>query len=361
MDQSTNLTELQEDMVHGRQTYARKDANGGASDAPTSDTHAANDSFNWNAAYDPATRAWYYYNLATGERTWEPPPDWVPNEEAIAHGSVQHHPQAEETTGCASKPRESHGVPTEPLGYSYIDAHGISQGPFSKEQLLAWREVLPMDLLVWGVNKCSPEQMRYLDMPHTSVVQHSEHGEPSVSEIPPEDSTTRTPTIPLAEVLGDGALLTRWREEHPEEARFTCAAPPAGLYERGAEEPDTFTTLAQAALAGLPPTDDAVKMAQTAAVMGQSLKEAVEWSRNQSEYTATALHTAGRGRVQAVGEVRESIYSEMGSWMDPRSVEEQMRKAKERGKRALTQAEVRAVRQRKLELKQKKTRAWLMQ
>jgi hypothetical protein len=78
---------------------------------------------------------------------------------------------------------------------------------------------------------------------------------------------------PLAEVLGDGTLLAEWQEAHPFLADGPCAAPPAAAYERGGGERGSYaSTLAEAALAGLPPSDDAVRLSRMAAAAGRSLQ-----------------------------------------------------------------------------------------
>ena len=108
-----------------------------------------------------------------------------------------------------------------------------------------------------------------------------------------------------------------------------------------------------------------MQLAWAAASAGQSLHEAVAMAHRQNEvdYTVTALHTAGRGRIQAQGGgvAAESLYAEYGRWVDPRSIEDQMQRSKEREKRKLTPSEVRAVRERKRDRKEKKQRAWLQE
>ncbi len=57
--------------------------------------------------------------------------------------------------------------------------------------------------------------------------------------------------------------------------------------------------------------------------------------------------------------MQESLYAEIASWTNPHELEQQLAKASERRKRALTGEELRQVKQRKQELKEKKQRAWL--
>ena len=90
------------------------------------------------------------------------------------------------------------------------------------------------------------------------------------------------------------------------------------------------------------------------------VQEVVGWSRGSGDYTSTVLHSAGRGRIQAADVGGGSLYAEMGSWVDPGTIEAQLQAAAQRRKRALTPAEVREVRQRKQESKEKKQRSWLL-
>jgi hypothetical protein len=149
------------------------------------------------------------------------------------------------------------------------------------------------------------------------------------------------------------------------QAALTCAAPPAPMYDselRGG----TRAALAAAALAGLPPNDDTVHLARVAAMAGKTLDEVVRWSHGgatDGNYTATALHSRGRGRVQAAGGGgggSAALYVEMGSWTDPEAVEMQLAAAAERHKRGLTGEELRRAKQRKREQKEQKARAWLL-
>ena len=110
----------------------------------------------------------------------------------------------------------------------------------------------------------------------------------------------------------------------------------------------------------MPADDEAVKLARAAHMVGKSLQEVVKWNHNSGNYTATVLHSAGRGRVVTADGPRESLYSEMGAWVDPQTVETQMQRAKERGKRALSAEELKAVKAHKAARKEKKARAWLM-
>jgi hypothetical protein len=58
--------------------------------------------------------------------------------------------------------------------------------------------------------------------------------------------------------------------------------------------------------------------------------------------------------------MQEPLYAEFSSWANPHEMEAQLAKAAERRKRALTGQELRQVKERKKELKDKKRHAWLL-
>ncbi len=167
--------------------------------------------------------------------------------------------------------------------------------------------------------------------------------------------------IPLAVVLGDAALLSEWRAENPEAAATPCAAPSAAAFERILAG-GTAASLAEAVVAGLPATDEAAALARAAAAQGHSIHDVVQWNRAQApapDYTATAMHQGRMGKLTAAGQ-RESIYADLGRYMDPTTMEAQMKAAQERGKRKLTPAEVAEARRRKKAKKEKKMKSWLL-
>jgi hypothetical protein len=265
----------------------------------------------WEAAFDAASARWYYWDAATGERTWDPPPSWVATD---GDGGEE---------AAAAVPEQ---------GYCYVDAHNVAQGPFPAAQLRAWCGALPMDLPVWRA-AAAPAPGAPLDLDALD-------------------------TRPLADVLGDAELLAGWRREQPELAAGRCAAPPAPVREaelRG----DTAGALAAAALAGLPPGCAEARALRAAADAGAPLTAvAASWGDGR-EYEATALHVAGRGRVQAATGAREGVYSEYGKWLDADRLGEQLAAAAERRKRPLAGTELRAAKARRREAKAAKQRAWL--
>ena len=105
----------------------------------------------WRRILDPANGKPYFYNAATAETTWTQPQGWGTHAPASAL----------------------------PPGFFYRDLSGVVQGPFSLEQLAAWRSALPLELQVWW------------------------SGGGAAAGV--------AATVPLAQALGDGELLARLR------------------------------------------------------------------------------------------------------------------------------------------------------
>eukprot|EP00887_Chlorella_sp_A99_P000863 scaffold5.g863.t1 len=289
----------------------------------------------WEAAFDYNSNRYYYasplwplrtsltagchFNRATGQSQWHLPDDWVPDGRAAgastAAAAAALPPEAAPDAGAALPASATASAPGPGPGYWYRDAWGLEQGPYSAEQLAGWRGHLPMDLPLWAA--AGP-------------------GRPTAAE--------RAAPVPLAQLTGDGELLARWREENPDRAHHVCAAPPPARFEADSTR-DSATSLAEAVLAGLPATDEAVQV--------------IEWNHRQSDYAATALHCQGRGRIQATDGKPESLYAEYGNWVNPEELERQLSAAAAARKRPLTREELRAAKARKAEWKGRKMRAWL--
>lgn len=58
--------------------------------------------------------------------------------------------------------------------------------------------------------------------------------------------------------------------------------------------------------------------------------------------------------------LKESLYAENASWADPWTLEQQLARTAEKRKRGLSGEELKVVKQRKQELKEKKRREWLL-
>ncbi|PRW59368.1 rho GTPase-activating 27 isoform X6 [Chlorella sorokiniana] len=305
----------------------------------------------WEEAVDLNSGHRYWFNRATGVSQWHPPAGWA----AAAPGSAPT-PAAGEA-GAAQPPTTQQQQPQQPPaspaytpGYYYRDVAGQVQGPFTLEQLRGWRGSLPMDLPVLQLTEPQPEKQAASGAASPPAGQAGGQGEE-------RQASSRWVQLELARLLGDNELLERWRLEHPEQAVWPGSAPPAEWYELERQR-GTAHSLADAVLCGLPVYDETVAVARVAAASGKSLQEVLEWNR-QVDYTATAYRVAARGRIQAPGGP-ESLYSDLASYANPWEVEQQLAAVAERRKRGLSGAELRAVRERKKELKRQKQVAWLL-
>lgn len=283
---------------HATTSNSNADTNAANADACVNAHDAAND---WDAAFDPVSNAWYYFNLITGERSWDPPPGWVPN-------------------------TEDGDVPQSLNMYYYKDANGITQGPFSIGQLESWRGYLPMDLVVWWEGNGEAEQVE----------------------------------ATLKDVLRDNGM-----PEHTVHTRQSTEREDGGDGEPGEPgEPGlSYATLAEAALAGL--------RSGEASYRHQDDNEPYCMDNNsRNDYAAVALRASGLGRVRAVAHetegkdgVEEALYGDMGSWVDPKMLQKQLaiaKEARQKRSRGLGRDEVRAIKQRRQEMKEKKLRSWLL-
>jgi hypothetical protein len=105
----------------------------------------------WHRVFDASSGRWYYHNTSTLVVSWECPAGWGTTETQQASGGAG--------------------------GWFYADLQGVTQGPFSTEQLTGWRAVLPLELRVW----------------------HQAEGSAAAQ------------AVPLAQVTGDVQLLTLLR------------------------------------------------------------------------------------------------------------------------------------------------------
>ncbi|EFN57537.1 hypothetical protein CHLNCDRAFT_143156 [Chlorella variabilis] len=328
----------------------------------------------WESAVDMNSGTRYWFNRATGVSQWQPPAGWSTASQPGGPPGAAEQPQrgteqpaAPALAGEAGGAQQPHHAAQRDYkpGLYYRDAAGQLQGPFTTEQLRDGddaKEGASGD----GASKAAGEG--------TSSAGSRPGGDSggdaqSQGGAAAGEAGARWSQAELAEVVGDEELLARWRMENPEQARaapppphlpaaWPGAATPAAAYEAERQRGSAHS-LAEAVLFGLPAHDEAVAVARMAASSGRSIQEVVAWAQEQSvDYGATAYRVAARGRIQAPG-APESLYAEVASWANPHELEQQLAKAAERRKRALTGEELRQVKQRKQEMKEKKRTAWL--
>ncbi|KAK9825000.1 hypothetical protein WJX81_007582 [Elliptochloris bilobata] len=148
----------------------------------------------------------------------------------------------------------------------------------------------------------------------------------------------------------------------------------SGVTQAWAEAPDvlpvedSFESYAQAALAGLPPDDEAVQLASAAAAAGASLRQLVEFSHAAGAahdgYAASAVQDPRTGRITAgdAGGGDESLYGDMARWMRPEDLEAWLAERKSRAERGLPPSNWRELKKRKAAVKEKARRqgaSWL--
>lgn len=238
----------------------------------------------WQCAFDRNSQRHYWYCQETGVSVWHAPPGWEgqPCREA----------------GGAQQPESGVGYNPSPDGYFYVDAEGTTQGPFDREQLRAWRGHLPMDLPMW---RPGDEAQQYLAtvLGDDGLLRQWHDANPEEAE--------RVCLLWVRWMQGWGAAWPSWldhlvgqarRQTHqtvhvcgphccspatlvcqgvhrrqptsalvsaivtplcPSHAQGPSRAPPAAIYE-AEERGGSAAGYAAAALAGLPPDDDAVRV-----------------------------------------------------------------------------------------------------
>ena len=155
----------------------------------------------WESAVDLNSGATYWFNRATGERQWHPPPGWAAPAAGEAGGAQ---PAAVQQQQKQQQPHS--GAPPDGQAYApglyYYDVAQQLQGPFELEQLRQWRAMLPLDLPVLRLAEAQPAS--------GAAVSSGEAGGSSGSQW--EQHV-------LADLLGDGELLRRFWQDHPESVR----------------------------------------------------------------------------------------------------------------------------------------------
>lgn len=198
----------------------------------------------WEAAFDRNSQSWYWFNRALGTSQWHPPPGW--SAPPARTSSAQHlwtsWPEQAPAAAADAAAAAAHPLPTDP-GYYYKDAYGVEQGPFTAEQLLQWRELLPMDLPVLHVAArleplAEPAAAESAAAGAVAATQEEQPAEAAASPgggaelarqgVPgegaaggggacPEAQQAQQEEAELASVLGDSELLEQWRQRNPEQ------------------------------------------------------------------------------------------------------------------------------------------------
>ncbi len=291
----------------------------------------------WRRVVDPSNGKPYFYNAATAETTWTQPQGWGTQAPASAL----------------------------PAGFCYRDLSGVVQGPFSLEQLAAWRSALPLELPVWW------------------------SGGGAAAGV--------AATVPLAQALGDGELLARLRSgdlqlpanataaqveaavaaERAAEAEVTAwfeAQQAIQDAAAGAEPADgeetggcSFSELAAAALAGLPAEE------RLRVLSGAADPEPRPRAAPREEYESVPVLNKLTGRLTSSTElhgeealaarrgVTSSTYfdPQMTHYLDVNKLEEFLQRRKEEKGKPMPPAVWKALRERREAGKKKAQQGWL--
>ena len=209
----------------------------------------------------------------------------------------------------------SHAAPAAQYaaGWYYQDILGYTQGPFTKQQLVVWRQHLPMDLLVWFIDQNGGSshgldlakvlgdvrllqawrQANGKDVSVPSILQSCTDAHcfciHSCLLLMLYVHTGSQNLVHSCLGLGSHSVVATWTnlccyaDEHDVMRRISLgssaqnttrsSAPAATAYElQAAKAAKPGSDWADAALAGLPPEDEAVQMAELAATAGRSLE-----------------------------------------------------------------------------------------
>ena len=330
----------------------------------------------WVKAYDASRCSHYYCNASLGLTQWTHPAG----------------DQSKPTTApCNSPPREPEKQEEEEEelitgeGLYYRDPNDQLQGPFTMEQVSAWRPFLPMDLKTWVFDA---EDFQSKESPGRKRPREEDQDGPAngirarvfkLVEV--------TPPIEFAELLGDATLLADYRAAKSEgRVPESLSAPSAAQWERAmlyglnaqsqvasaahqqgwrdeaaalaeaqeaGQDDSTIKasslSYAEAVLSALPEDDEAVQLSK-----GKDLKQLIMvglMSAQASGRTSSAPEgppplevdfTAAQrnplnGKLTAVGttgpNMRNHLYAELSRYANPEDIERQMAEAAaQRGK-----------------------------
>jgi len=275
-----------------------------AAESETNSQETKQQSTEWFLVYDDENDRDYYFNIQTQESLWEPPA-------GMENFHFQRYEEAEDEDETEEE--------TQSSGWHYIDMTGTSQGPYQKEQLLEWRGHFPMNTLFWTTDQMNSESDEQRGVKHATF---------------------------LANIIGDSELFQKWRSETMNHE--TRVAPSATDYVESLEQPvedqvqqnlpdDVYSheiSYADAVLAGLPPEDETVQLADLAKQSGTPLQDIVRFVDTAScDGTMQQLIVKDpyTGKMTAVsskeaGETQQ-LYGEFESWIDPSKMEQGLAKS----------------------------------
>lgn len=345
----------------------------------------------WQTAFDSARGHHYYFNLALGKSQWTHPGLDAEGNAAEGATGPPSTSDAETVPSTAAQPTQGESstqASEDKGGWYYRDFFGLTQGPFTQEQLQSWRGQLPMDLLVWFTEPSSAEGEQ----------------EPGVGPSSEDDM----PAIELAELIGDGHLLADWRSKCP--VQDQTQAPPATVWQQwlaseGAEQDASGSGIsyAEAALAGLPAHDEAVIISQLASAAGKTLEDVMDFIYNAaqrqpqapptinldepeapppepedpsgavvppptydySNYEFTAIKDKMRGKIKTVlpGDQgpggAATLYQELKNWCDPVELEKALQAMSARKGMKVPPNVWKKLKERKLQMKKKLRAQWM--
>ncbi|KAK9829559.1 hypothetical protein WJX72_006488 [[Myrmecia] bisecta] len=117
----------------------------------------------------------------------------------------------------------------------------------------------------------------------------------------------------------------------------------------------TAVAYAEAVLAGLPPSDEAVQMAKLASSAGNTLEEVMQFN-----YAASSSREAtGHTRLEGSDELGDS-YQDVSSWCDPQEFAQFLKERQERKDRGLPPRDWKRLKKRRLAVKEKIKRQQLL-
>mmetsp|Transcript_8756 Transcript_8756/g.32303 ORF Transcript_8756/g.32303 Transcript_8756/m.32303 type:complete len:472 (+) Transcript_8756:105-1520(+) len=152
----------------------------------------------WERAYDPSSKQWYFVQTQTRETSWTPP-DGVPLD-LIPISSLSKLPGDPESATAGEGDRSAVGNQpqyTENPEWYYEDLQGVTQGPFSQVNLVAWLAagLLDSSLMLWRTPAGSSS---------TDSMLLGELARRSEAETTPNEGQTQTAAPPTLSQVASG-------------------------------------------------------------------------------------------------------------------------------------------------------------